>query len=67
MSRCGAYQVSGEFSMVMAAAQKGWLDLDRAMLEILTAIQPRGRGFYSYLFRQASRAPARLRFRSVRR
>src|SRR5205807_6182349 len=29
----GAYQVSGEFSMIMAAAGNGWLDLDRAMME----------------------------------
>jgi porphobilinogen synthase len=32
----GAYQVSGEFSMLVAAIQKGWLDRDRAILESLT-------------------------------
>ncbi len=38
----GAYQVSGEFSMIVAAAQRGWLDLDRAILESLTSIRRAG-------------------------
>src|SRR5438445_362916 len=33
-----AYQVSGEYSMIMAAARNGWLDGDRAMVESLTSI-----------------------------
>jgi porphobilinogen synthase len=37
-----AYQVSGEYSMIHAAAQNGWLDLDRAMVESVTAIQRAG-------------------------
>ena len=37
-----AYQVSGEYSMIMAAARNGWLDLDRAMWESLTAIRRAG-------------------------
>jgi porphobilinogen synthase len=41
----GAYQVSGEFSMIMAAAQNGWLELDRAILESLTAIRRAGADF----------------------
>jgi porphobilinogen synthase len=41
----GAYQVSGEFSMIMAAAEKGWLDLDRTMLETLTSIRRAGADF----------------------
>jgi porphobilinogen synthase len=41
----GAYQVSGEFSMIMAAAQNGWLDLDRTILESLTAIRRAGADF----------------------
>jgi porphobilinogen synthase len=41
----GAYQVSGEFSMIMAAAEKGWLDLDRTMLETLTGIRRAGADF----------------------
>jgi porphobilinogen synthase len=38
----GAYQVSGEFSMIQAAARNGWLDLDRAMWESLTSIRRAG-------------------------
>jgi porphobilinogen synthase len=41
----GAYQVSGEFSMIMAAAEKGWLDLDRTIMESLTAIRRAGADF----------------------
>ncbi len=37
-----AYQVSGEFSMIHAAARNGWIDLDRAMVESVTAIQRAG-------------------------
>jgi porphobilinogen synthase len=37
-----AYHVSGEFSMVKAAAANGWLDEKRAALEILTAIRRAG-------------------------
>jgi porphobilinogen synthase len=37
-----AYSVSGEFAMVKAAAQLGWLEEERAMLEILTAIKRAG-------------------------
>src|SRR5271168_5174648 len=35
----GAYQVSGEYSMLHAAFEKGWLDRDRAMLESLVGIR----------------------------
>jgi porphobilinogen synthase len=37
-----AYNVSGEYAMVKAAAQKGWIDGDRVMLEILTSIKRAG-------------------------
>jgi porphobilinogen synthase len=37
-----AYNVSAEFSMVKAAAQKGWIDEQRIVLEILTGIQRAG-------------------------
>jgi porphobilinogen synthase len=37
-----AYNVSGEFSMVKAAAEKGWIDEKRVVLEILTGIQRAG-------------------------
>jgi len=38
----GAYNVSGEYAMVKAAAQKGWLDEQRVVLELLTSIQRAG-------------------------
>ena len=37
-----AYQVSGEYAMLMAAVQNGWLDGDKAMLESLTAFKRAG-------------------------
>jgi porphobilinogen synthase len=37
-----AYQVSGEYAMVEAAAANGWLDRDRTILETLTAIRRAG-------------------------
>jgi porphobilinogen synthase len=37
-----AYQVSGEYSMLQAAIQNGWLDRDRVMLESLTSIRRAG-------------------------
>ena len=41
----GAYQVSGEYSMLHAAFQKGWLDRDRTMLESLVGIRRAGADF----------------------
>ena len=50
-----AYQVSGEFSMIMAAAQNGWLDLDRTIVESLTSIRRAGADFiFTYFAKQAS-------------
>jgi porphobilinogen synthase len=44
-----AYQVSGEYAMIMAAAQNGWLDGDRAMMESLIAFKRAGAcGVLSY-------------------
>jgi porphobilinogen synthase len=37
-----AYNVSGEFSMVKAAAARGWIDEDRLVMEILTSLQRAG-------------------------
>lgn len=37
-----AYHVSGEYAMLKAAAARGWLDEDRAMLEVLLAIRRAG-------------------------
>ena len=49
-----AYQVSGEFSMIMAAARNGWIDLDRAILESLTCIRRAGADFILTYFSQAA-------------
>ena len=48
------YQVSGEFSMIMAAARNGWIDLDRAILESLTCIRRAGADFILTYFSQAA-------------
>jgi porphobilinogen synthase len=37
-----AYNVSGEYAMIKAAAQNGWLDNDRAMMEVLMSIRRAG-------------------------
>jgi porphobilinogen synthase len=37
-----AYQVSGEYAMITAAARNGWLDGDRAMMESLIAFKRAG-------------------------
>ncbi len=51
-----AYQVSGEYAMLMAAAQNGWLDKDKAMLEALLAFKRAGAdGVLSYFARDAAR------------
>jgi len=55
----GAYQVSGEFSMIVAAARNGWLDLDRAMMESLTSIRRAGADMIlTYFAKDAARALA---------
>ena len=41
----GAYQVSGEYSMLQAVFEKGWLDRDRAILESLVSIRRAGADF----------------------
>jgi porphobilinogen synthase len=53
----GAYQVSGEYSMIHAAAERGWIDLDRAMLESLTSIRRAGADIIlTYFAKDAARA-----------
>jgi porphobilinogen synthase len=37
-----AYNVSGEYSMLQAAGQRGWIDARRAMVEVLTGIRRAG-------------------------
>ncbi len=54
-----AYQVSGEYAMLKAAAARGWLDEDRAMLEALTAIRRAGADLVLTYY--AETAAARLR------
>jgi len=52
----GAYQVSGEFSMITAAIQNGWFDRDRAILESLTSIRRAGADFMlTYFAKDAAR------------
>ena len=51
-----AYQVSGEYSMIMAAAANGWIDLDRAIMETLTSIRRAGADFIlTYFAKPAAR------------
>ena len=50
-----AYQVSGEYSMIKAAAEKGWLDEEAVMLESLTAIKRAGADLIlTYFAKQAA-------------
>jgi porphobilinogen synthase len=51
-----AYQVSGEYSMVMAAVERGWLDHERAMMESLVCFKRAGcDGVLTYFAVQAAR------------
>jgi porphobilinogen synthase len=51
-----AYHVSGEYAMVMAAAERGWLDADRAMREVLLSIRRAGADrIITYYARQLAR------------
>jgi len=51
-----AFQVSGEYAMLMAAAKNGWLDEERAILESLTAFKRAGcAGVITYFARVAAR------------
>jgi porphobilinogen synthase len=53
----GAYQVSGEYSMLHAAFARGWLDPQRAMLESLLSIRRAGADFIvTYFAQDAARA-----------
>jgi porphobilinogen synthase len=54
-----AYQVSGEFSMLMAAVERGWLEYERAMMESLTSIRRAGADIIlTYFARDAARVLA---------
>jgi porphobilinogen synthase len=50
-----AYQVSGEYAMIVAAAQNGWIDRERAMMESLLAFRRAGAdGILSYFAPEAA-------------
>ena len=52
----GAYQVSGEYSMLQAAFERGWLDRNRAILESLVGLRRAGAGFIvTYFAGEAAR------------
>ncbi|HYN25933.1 MAG TPA: porphobilinogen synthase, partial [Pyrinomonadaceae bacterium] len=52
-----AYHVSGEYSMIKAAAQKGWIDEQRVMMETLTSIKRAGADIVlTYYAREAIKA-----------
>lgn len=52
----GAYQVSGEYSMLQAAFQRGWLEPARAMMESLVGIRRAGADFIvTYFAKEAAR------------
>jgi porphobilinogen synthase len=51
-----AYQVSGEYAMIKAAGQQGWIDAERCMLESLTAIKRAGADVvFTYFAKEAAR------------
>jgi porphobilinogen synthase len=51
-----AYQVSGEYSMIIAAARNGWIECERAMMESLTSIVRAGAGtVLTYFAKPAAR------------
>jgi porphobilinogen synthase len=51
-----AYQVSGEYAMLKAAAQNGWLDHDAVMMESLLAFKRAGaNGILTYFAIEAAR------------
>ena len=52
-----AYNVSGEYSMIKAAAEKGWLDGEKVMMEVLTSIKRAGADvIITYFAKEAARA-----------
>lgn len=56
-----AYQVSGEYAMLTAAAQNGWLERDKVMLESLMAFKRAGcDGILTYFAEEAAQALARV-------
>ena len=62
-----AYHVSGEYAMIKAAAERGWIDEPRVMMETLTAIRRAGADmiltYYAREAARASNAECRIRMR----
>jgi porphobilinogen synthase len=55
-----AYHVSGEYAMIRAAAERGWIDGERAMLEVLTSIRRAGADvILTYFARDAAKVLGR--------
>ncbi len=50
----GAYQVSGEYSMLQAAFQRGWLEPERAIMESLISIRRAGADFIVTYFAKSA-------------
>ena len=59
-----AYNVSGEYAMVIAATEKGWLDKDRAMMEMLLSIRRAGADMILTYFAKDAAAYLRADFGS---
>jgi porphobilinogen synthase len=56
-----AYQVSGEYAMICAAAEKGWIDRERVMMESLLGIRRAGADFIlTYFATEAAKLARRL-------
>jgi len=52
---CAAYHVSGEYALIKAAAEKGWIDEERVALEVLTGIKRAGARFiFTYYAKEAA-------------
>ena len=50
------YQVSGEYAMLMAATERGWLDRERVMMESLLAFKRAGAdGMFTYFARDVAK------------
>ena len=61
-----AYSVSGEYAMIKAAGRLGWLDEERVVMEVLTAIRRAGADLIiTYLAKDAARLLERQRFSST--
>jgi porphobilinogen synthase len=62
-----AYQVSGEYAMIHAAARAGWLDLERVMLESLISIRRAGASIIiTYFARRVAERSVKSEVRSVK-